>query len=329
MDGISIIICTYNGKNKLEETLLAIMNLKASCTWELIIVDNASNDQSGLFSASLLKDSSIDWRVLKEIKPGLLNARLCGLRASKYDFLLYCDDDNILDENYLKIGYNIIKNNLKLGALGGSGIPVFETTRPYWFDQYSHSFAVGPQANLDGKMIEYPSELYGAGIFFRKKPLLYFLDKGFKSVLSGRKGNSLISGEDVEWCYLVQLAGYDIWYDHSLKFKHLMPNQRMNWEYYLRLKQGISSSVCRLLSYHCIFMKPKSGLVFFSIQWFKRMFFSSLIYLKLRCIYFLRTKESSQEELLSISIWRSKAKAYWSDCFISYNHFKQLKQHLR
>jgi glycosyltransferase involved in cell wall biosynthesis len=46
MNGISIIICTYNGKQKLEETLLAILKLEATFSWELLIVDNASTDDT-------------------------------------------------------------------------------------------------------------------------------------------------------------------------------------------------------------------------------------------------------------------------------------------
>ncbi len=326
MNGISIIICTYNGIQKLEETLLAILQLKATFSWELLVVDNASTDGTAAFSSSILSASTIDWRILREEEPGLIKARLCGLRASKYDILLYCDDDNTLDENYLQIGYELLKQNSIIGALGGCGTPVFEAKKPDWFDTYGHSFAVGPQAEKDGPMSEYPAELYGAGAFFRKEVLQQFLDKGFKSGLSGRTGNNLVSGEDVEWCYLIQLAGYQIWYDHRLEFKHTMPQGRMNWEYYLRLKQGIASGTGQLLPYRCLFKNKKMNDFQYFVNWFKHIFFATLLYCKFNFSQLFKGKLSGEENRLAEIILRAKMKSYYKNAIPAYNHFTKIKK---
>lgn len=325
MNGISIIICTYNGKQKLEETLLAILQLKATFSWELLVVDNASTDDTSAFSSSLLSKSTIDWQILREDEPGLIKARLCGLRASKYDVLLYCDDDNTLDENYLQIGYELLRQNSIIGALGGCGTPVFEAEKPDWFDKYGHSFAVGPQAEKDGSIPQYPAELYGAGAFFRKEVLLQFLDKGFKSGLSGRTGNNLVSGEDVEWCYLIQLAGYQIWYDHRLVFKHTMPQGRMNWEYYLRLKQGIASGAGQLLPYNCLFRNKKMNDFQYFVHWFKHAFFATLLYCKFNFSQLLKRKSLNTEERLGKIILKAKMKSYLNNALPAYQHFRKLR----
>ena len=325
MNGISIIICTYNGKQKLEETLLAILKLKATFSWELLVVDNASIDGTAAFTSSLLSDSTIDFRILHEAEPGLINARLCGLRASKYDVLLYCDDDNTLDINYMQIGYDLMKSNPIIGALGGCGTPVFESEKPDWFDTYGHSFAVGPQAANDGPMPEYPAELYGAGAFFRKEVLLHFLDKGFKSGLSGRTGNNLVSGEDVEWCYLIQLAGYQIWYDRRLLFTHTMPKGRMNWEYYLRLKQGIASGAGQLLPYSCLFINKDMNDFRYFIYWFKLTSFATLLYFRFKTRNLIRKKTMSKEFKLGEIILKAKMKSYFNNAIPAYNHFRKLK----
>jgi glycosyltransferase involved in cell wall biosynthesis len=325
MNGISIIICTYNGKQKLEETLLAILKLKATFSWELLVVDNASTDGTAAFTSSLLSDSTIDFRILYEAEPGLIKARLCGLRASKYDVLLYCDDDNTLDINYMQIGYDLMKSNPIIGALGGCGTPVFESEKPDWFDTYGHSFAVGPQAANDGPISEYPAELYGAGAFFRKEVLLQFLDKGFKSGLSGRTGNNLVSGEDVEWCYLMQLAGHQIWYDHRLVFTHSMPQGRMNWEYYLRLKQGIASGTGQLLPYSCLFINKNMNDLHYLANWFKRTAFSSILYLKYKVSIILGKKIVMDEDKLGVIILKAKMKSYFINAIPAYHHFRKLK----
>jgi len=321
MNGISIIICTYNGKSKIAKALLSILKLQSKCDWELIIVDNASTDGTSEYVTSLLKDSEIDWRVCLENKKGLINARICGLNESKYDILLYCDDDNALQFDYLIIGHEIFSNNYKVGALGGCGIPVFENEKPNWFDTYSHSFAVGYQADKNGKINNFPAELYGAGIFLKKSVLIYFLEKGFKSGLSGRTGTNLVSGEDVEWCYLIQLLGFEIWYDCRLVFWHEMSKERMNWNYYLSLKKGIALGTGQLLPYYCLFSNKKMSDIKYGLIWFKKLFFLLIIFVKQLINYNSKNKEKQ----LGLIIIKAKIKSYVTNSFSAFQHFRKMK----
>lgn len=327
MNGISIIICTYNGKTKLSETLQNIVRLKRPCSTELIIVDNASTDGTSEYCKEFLSNQhqGLPWKIVYEIKPGLMNARIRGLRESQHEILLYCDDDNTLSEDYLEKGFQILNENEKIGALGGCGSPIFEAEPPKWFENYSQSFAVGPQANKDGKISQFPAEVYGAGIFIRKEPLLYFLNRNFKSVLLGRTANKLASGEDVEWCYLVQLRGYEIWYNHNLTFGHAISSSRLNWNYYLRLKVGIASGSCRLLPYNCLFKNPDSDSLYFVSQWINKAAFSTLVNLKCNLLNLFRSNKNPQEQQLVNAIWSAKMISYWSDFFIAYRHYKMLK----
>ena len=255
--GISIIICTYNGSDKLFNPLHAIINQRTSIAWELLLIDNASTDATVQFCREILEQSTISWRIVSETNPGLNHARLRGLKEAQYEFVLFCDDDNSLNENYIETGYQIFQSNPKVGVVGGFGIPTFKGEKPDWFDQYSHSFAVGPQASFDGVLSDFPAELYWAGCFFRKAPLLNLFAKGFKTIMTDRMGTTLVSGGDVEWCYLIQLLGYKLYYDHRLIFYHEMPASRMNWDYYLRLKAGIASGTGKFVPYHLLFKNKK------------------------------------------------------------------------
>ncbi len=61
-------------------------------------------------------------------------------------------------------------------------------------------------------------------------------------MLTDREENGLSAGGDYELCYAIALAGYDIWYDERLVFKHFMPQKRINWTYCMRLlKEGAQS----------------------------------------------------------------------------------------
>jgi len=329
INGISVVICTYNGSDKLSQPLQAIINQKATIDWELVIVDNASTDTTVQFCCELLQEAPIKWRIVSETNPGLNHARLRGLKEATYDVILFCDDDNTLEANYIERGYQIFQDHSKVGVVGGFGIPIIKGEKPDWFDRYSYSFAVGSQAASEGVLKVFPAELYGAGCFFRKDPLLNLFNSGFQTIMTDRLGNSLVSGGDVEWCYLMQLLGYQLYYHPQLTFLHDMPPGRMHWNYYLRLKEGISSGVCRLLSYDCLFNQPNSGFLYFWMRWLKGMGHAALVFLKLKALQFLNANAYTPHELLTLVTWKAKAKAYWRDGFTSYTHFKQLKNHIQ
>ncbi|NVJ47565.1 MAG: glycosyltransferase family 2 protein [Cytophagia bacterium] len=243
----SIILCTYNGAKKLQTTLDAIIHQDSTYPWELIVIDNNSSDNTFAEAKAILKDSKIDFRVEKFFRPGKMFAFWFGIGLAKYDFILDCDDDNELFKNYLDTGISILQSNPKIGALGGCGI-LPRQELPEWFDQFSKSYALGPQG-YHLKPLPKFGHLYGAGCFYKKSILQDLKKRGFESLLSCRKEEELSSGGDVEFCHAIQLEGYDLMYSDQLKFYHNIDKQRINFEYYLKLKKGISSSFPILHSY--------------------------------------------------------------------------------
>lgn len=249
--GISIIICSYNGLTRLAATLssIATLRLPAGASLEILLVDNASTDGTAAYCQVWAMDHQLDhFRVLHEPKSGLSHARWCGILNAKYSYLLFCDDDNHLYSDYLEIGFLILEREQNIGAVGGCGFPIFEVDKPDWFDEFSHSYAVGAQASQSG-LIDQGGYLYGAGCFFRRSALLELHTRGFVSILSDRKGSMLSSGGDVELCLAIQLLGYRLWYSDDLKFGHYIEARRLEWSYYLRLKEGIAASFPLLEAY--------------------------------------------------------------------------------
>jgi len=247
-EGVSIIICSYNGVNKLKPTLNAIGKLKADFPWELIVVDNASKDATFDISRNFLKDTLIDFRVEKCETPGKMFAFWKGISLAKYEYILDCDDDNHLRDDYLTNGFHILESNERIGALGGCGIPVMIGDQPDWFQYFEKSYAIGPQAKQPGKL-QVNNYLYGAGSFFRKDLLLKLRNKGFSSMLSCRKGDQLTSGGDTELCMAILLLGNEIWYSDQLIFGHELTPARLTWSYFLKMKEGGASSFPLLLAY--------------------------------------------------------------------------------
>ncbi|WP_047547851.1 glycosyltransferase [Psychroserpens sp. Hel_I_66] len=243
--GVSIVLCTYNGKSRLDTTLRHLVAQKIRIPCELIFVDNASDDGSKLYAEEWWLNfgvSSIDFRSFKQMTPGKSYAQDLGYAKATYEYILVCDDDNWLCETYIQTAFEIMESNDHIGALGGWCEAEFENKKPLWFDQYSKYYAVSKQGKRSGDITNKKGCLYGAGMVIRKSHWLELKLLGFEHLLSCRKGNSLSSGGDTEYSYALRLLGYSIWYDERLYFKHFMSQARLNFDYLSRLRLGMVDS---------------------------------------------------------------------------------------
>lgn len=323
---ISIVVCTHNGANRISNCLSSLVSQENPLEYEILVVENASTDGIGDLVKTYLSSSfpTEAWSLIQEGNPGLLYARLAGLQAARYDWVLFCDDDNVLFPDFLFQCKQVLSQNSRIGVFGSHGIPEFLGPKPDWFDRYASSYAVGPQLRDDqgGKHLVY---VYGACSIYRKKPLLDLFKKGFKPVLSGRKGKEMSAGDDVEWCWLMQLMGYKVAYSPKLQFTHQLPASRLTWEYYIRLKKGISGSAGLLSAYTFYFSASFRPIVGFVFHYFSKTLKSVLLYGK----YWVRWmgKPSKPEDQVSFAILESQMWAYLRHGKAAITHFRQLKKH--
>lgn len=242
---------------RIEETLrhLALQQVPQEILWEIIVVDNASTDNTAQIAKKtwerLIPVSGL-LVVIEELRPGKNFAFRKGIEASKYGFVLTCDDDNWLSPTYIADAYRIMGTDPKIGALGGRGI--FEPQQPVVPEilPYESYYVNGSQSSAADR-----HWVYGAGSVYRKNILEALYKRGWRQVTMGRKGNSLICGEDVEICFMIYLSGYAITADDCLTFKHFVPKERQNIEYILRLSYGHGYTNVLLNSYFAILNKDQ------------------------------------------------------------------------
>jgi glycosyltransferase involved in cell wall biosynthesis len=328
--GISIVVCTFNGINRILDTLNSIINLESNLNlrFELLVIDNCSRDSTAEFVKHYLTITNIKipFKIIVEAKSGLNFARITGLKNAKNDWVLLCDDDNILNKNYLTNALEIINKYPDLGAIGGKGIAKVDCDLPDWFDKYSHSFAIGPQGTQTG-FLPLGSSLYGAGLFVNKKPLLMLFNTGFETIMSDRKGQSLSSGGDVEWCYLLQIMGFKLFYANELIFHHKIQKERLEWAYYEKLKSGIASGVALLEPYQSIIKNPKNGIIHFFVNYlFKAIYLNTIYAYKLLKKLFNKKYNANVEWRLGNLIIASKALSFRKNFIPSFLHFIAIKK---
>jgi len=235
--GVSVIVCCYNSAARIRETLsaLARQEFRVMMDWEIILVDNASTDHTASLALSIWEQlqTGVDLRIVYEREPGLGNARNAGIREAAYSVALFCDDDNWLAPGYVEGVFRILEEDISIAACGGRGIPVFETGKPGWFDEYEEVFAVGSQEiNEEGGRL---LNLYGAGLAVRIEALERLHLSGFMALMRGRTGSQLSSSEDTELTYAFVLMGYRLHYAHHLTFFHYLPAARLNLRYVKRI----------------------------------------------------------------------------------------------
>lgn len=211
MKGFSIIVCCYNSANVIEETIgdLAGLQVPAGYAAEVVVVDNGCTDHTPALARAAWNnmDFPFDLVVVKEDKPGLSYARNKGIASSRYDYLLFCDDDNRLSSDYLLVAASALCAHPGIGVLGGWGVPDYEAVPAHWPKDF-YIYGCGPQAAGSGET----GYVHGAGVVILREAYLTLKNAGFTFLLTDRKGDQLSSGGDYELCYAIKLAGYLIWY---------------------------------------------------------------------------------------------------------------------
>jgi hypothetical protein len=101
---------------------------------------------------------------------------------------------------------------------------------------------VGQQAPKAGDVTWTRGFLWGAGLTVRREALAQLFDGGFCSALGDRNGQTLSSGGDSELCFAMRLAGWRLYYEPQMRFKHFIPEGRLKWNYVRRLHRGFGRS---------------------------------------------------------------------------------------
>ena len=243
---ISVITCSHNPRpDYLRQVLDALQNQTLDKRrWEYLLVDNASDEP-------LESRVDLSWqpnaRHVREEKLGLTHARLRGIRESTGEILVFVDDDNVLDADYLEQVMTVSDNHPRIGAWGGQRRPVFEEQPPEWTKRHRSHLALSEFDHDSWSNQSHLSETMpnGAGLCVRKPVADYYRElhaSGKRAFVMDRNGNSLVSGGDVDLASCACDVGLGVGLFASLKLKHLIPSERLAEDYLLRLTEGIGYS---------------------------------------------------------------------------------------
>ena len=262
--GISIIICCFNSVSRLPKTLeyLARQTVCKDIPVELLLVNNASTDRTKEVALEEWNQYHNDFlfRMVDEDKQGHMFARIKGFQESQYEYVLFCDDDNWLQSDYLQKALDLMESNARIGALGGQSVAISDIDFPEWFPDFEDGYAVGKQSNSSGD-VSNRGFLWGAGMIVRRFLLDKIFDNKYPMLIEGRTGSKLISGDDSEICKRILLLGYTLHYDSSLLFYHYIAPNRLTWAYKKRLYEGFDISWEILRKYDFVHNEIKKNML--------------------------------------------------------------------
>lgn len=253
--GISVIICCYNSATRLPQTLehIAKQNVPEEFSWEVIVINNNSNDNTVDVAKSewSRQQTFVPFVVIDEPKPGLSNARKTGILRAKYKYTIFCDDDNWLNSDYVKVAFEVIDHNPEIGMLGGCCDAVCEISVPDWFEEKKFAYAIGKQGEQSGDITQ-RGYMWGAGVVLKTNVLKSIYNHNINSLLMGREGKTLNAGDDAEISCWFLMLGYKFWYDERLYFNHFIAKERLTVDYMKRLFEGFDRTTPIMTSYYRI-----------------------------------------------------------------------------
>ncbi|NJL86135.1 MAG: glycosyltransferase family 2 protein [Leptolyngbyaceae cyanobacterium SM1_1_3] len=236
---ISAIICTHNRAIYLGAAIDSLLR-QTFVDYEVIVVDNASNDQTQSVVEARLQDSRLKY--LYEPQLGLSVARNTGAIAAQAEILAYLDDDAEASENWLSALHTVYQENSQLAIAGGKVTLIWppQTAPPRWL---APELAASLGAYDLGERLVYieQSGLTPRGLNYSVRKQ-FLQDMGGFDPNLGRIGKNLLSNEEMHLTELALQAGKQVAYVPQALVAHNVAPDRLKPSWHLNRSwwQGIS-----------------------------------------------------------------------------------------
>lgn len=218
---LTISIVNWNGQEILKRCLHSIYEYADDVTLEIIVVDNASTDNS----VSMIKKDFPEVIILQNKRNiGFGRANNLALSKSKGRYILVLNPDIILIQPCLKQMMNFLKKETTAGCIGCKLINIDGSIQESYFRFFPTPWSQFKEAMMINRILK---------IIFRKDSFLnenievawvvgasmMFRRDVFKA-LNGFNERFFMFGEDVDICYRLKNLGYRIIYLANIEMFH-------------------------------------------------------------------------------------------------------------
>jgi glycosyltransferase involved in cell wall biosynthesis len=241
----TVAIPTYNGSSRLPELLERLRNQinTESFSWEIIVIDNNSNDNTAKVVQSYQENWQCPYPLKYYFEPqqGAAHARKLAIKEAKSQLIGFLDDDNYPVSTWVFSAYEFGKNHSLAGAYASQIHPQWETEPPNNFQRIAPFLAITERGNLPllynkSQNLLPPS----AGLVVRRQAWLESVPN--HPILTGRVSGNMLTSEDLEVLSYIQKSSWEIWYNPEMEIYHQIPSWRLQKEYLIPFFRGIGLS---------------------------------------------------------------------------------------
>ncbi|MGB7310755.1 MAG: glycosyltransferase family A protein [Candidatus Acidiferrales bacterium] len=229
---ITVVVCTFNRCQTLADALESAAQsiLPDSTTWEILVVDNNSTDQTAETVQNFCCRYPGRFRYVFEPRQGKSYALNTGVRESSGATLVFMDDDTTVEPTWLER----LTTPLCDPAWSGSGGPVilqWSSSRPRWLKMDTMAAPlVGFNPNREAGEIR--EALFGGNMAFRRT--MFQKHGAFRTDLGPSPNRDTPrQNEDTEFVRRLLAAGEGLFYEPSAVVFHPVPVNRLRKRYFL------------------------------------------------------------------------------------------------
>jgi glucosyl-dolichyl phosphate glucuronosyltransferase len=243
---LSVAICTWNRAQLLDQTLRSMysLNIPEHIEWELLVVNNNCTDSTDEIISR--NAGHLPIRRLYEPKPGKSNALNLAVREVRGDYILWTDDDALVDPMWLKSYCEAFARWPDVAVFGGPVRPWFDGQPPDWLRQVIHvpqiatAYALRDCGSEPVQMSENTLP-FGVNMAVRAD----FQAQYLYDTQLGPRPNSAIRGEEVAVVRQMLRDGLAGRWNPGAAVHHFIPRQRQTTQYLLSYFRGAGE--CRIL----------------------------------------------------------------------------------
>ena len=146
---ISVIIPSYNSSSTIIESISSVVKefTNSKFNWELIVVDDGSNDDSAKLVSEYITNSinSNNIYLISQENGGVAAARNTGLKIAKGDYIAFNDSDDKWLKGKIQLQMDYLLNNKSVDMVGGVFDEDILSTIPFKNIKYDNIISIKDQ----------------------------------------------------------------------------------------------------------------------------------------------------------------------------------------
>lgn len=234
---ISVNVCTYNRAEMLRGALESLICQKTdgNFSYEIVVIDNASTDDTKAVVEQVSKNSPVPIRYIFEENKPVAQARNRGVKESQGAWIAFFDDDQLAESDWLYELYDMASETGANCTGGPCLLRLKEQELNRLIPTLRAIYGYGNKGNKKRRCNR--NTVPGTGNALVKRTVF--------DIVGNFDITMEYSGEDTDFFQRVLRAGFEIWFTPKAKIYHIVPSYRLKDDYFLWTLSRLGCNLAR------------------------------------------------------------------------------------